>query len=84
MDKTGCFWCALPEKGFGEKGKKYRGGKKGVNIAFIVNAIGESEAKPGNQKTPRCCLTRKGFQFNISVKVMLGCQVKSWIPSLKS
>ena len=28
LDETGCFWKALPEKGFGEKGKKCRGGRK--------------------------------------------------------
>ncbi len=43
LDETGCFWRALPEKGFGEKGKKCRGGKKSkqrVTIAFLVNAAG--------------------------------------------
>ncbi len=28
LDETGCFLRALPEKGFGEKGKECRGGKK--------------------------------------------------------
>ena len=28
LDETGCYWQALPEKGFGEKGKKSKGGKK--------------------------------------------------------
>ena len=28
MDETGCFWKALPEKGFAEKGKVCKGGKK--------------------------------------------------------
>ena len=28
MDESGVFWRALPEKGFGEKGKICRGGKK--------------------------------------------------------
>lgn len=28
LDETGCFWKALPDTGFGEKGKKCKGGKK--------------------------------------------------------
>ena len=44
MDETGCFWKALPEKGFAEKGKACKGGKKSklrLTIAFFVNACGE-------------------------------------------
>ena len=60
LDETGCFWRALPEKGFGEKGKECKGGKKAkqrVTIAFIVNATGESEGKPiviWKSENPRC------------------------------
>ena len=60
LDETGCYWRALPEKGFGEKGKEYKGGKKAkqrVTIAFIVNAAGESEVKPiviWKSENPRC------------------------------
>jgi len=49
FDEIGCFWRALLEKGFGEKGKECKGGKMAkqrVTITFIVNATGESEAKP--------------------------------------
>ena len=28
LDETGCFWKALPDRGFGEKGKQCKGGKK--------------------------------------------------------
>jgi len=91
LDETGCFWHALPEKGFGEKGKECKGGKKAkqrVTIAFIVNATGESEGKPiviGSQKTQHVfkTLIRKGFQSNISIKAKLGCLVKSWTLFLK-
>ena len=40
LDETGCFWRALPQKGFGVKGQECKGGKKAkqrVTIAFIVN-----------------------------------------------
>jgi len=46
LDETGCFWSAIPEKGFGEKDKGCKGGKKAkqrVTIAFIVNAVKESQ-----------------------------------------
>ena len=38
MDETGCFWKALPDKGFGMKGKQCKGGKKSkqrVTVAFL-------------------------------------------------
>ena len=60
LDETGCYWRALPEKGFGEKGKECKGGKKAkqrVTIAFVVNAAGESEVKPiviWKLENPRC------------------------------
>ena len=28
IDKIGCFWRTLPEKGFGKKGQECKGGKK--------------------------------------------------------
>ena len=45
LDETGCFWRALPVKGFGEKGKKCRGGKKlsRVTVVFLVNVAGGKE-----------------------------------------
>lgn len=45
IDETGCFWHALPEKGFGVRGQECKGGKQSklrVTIAFIVNAAGHS------------------------------------------
>ena len=56
LDETGCFWRALPDHGFGQKGK---GGKRSMcrfTIAFLVNADGEKE-KPiviWTSKCPRC------------------------------
>ena len=46
-DETGCFWRALPDRGFAQKGKQCKGGKKSkcrFTIAFLVNADGEKEA----------------------------------------
>ena len=59
LDETGCFWKALPQQGFAEKGKQCRGGKKSkrrFTIAFMVNAAGE-KVKPvviWKSANPRC------------------------------
>ena len=59
MDETGVFWQALPDHGFGQKGKQYFGGKKSkqrVTVAFFVSAAGTKE-KPiliWKSETPRC------------------------------
>lgn len=59
LDKTGCFWKALPEKGFGQKKKECKGGKKTkerLTIAFITNAAGGKEMPIviWKSKKPRC------------------------------
>lgn len=59
MDKMGVFWQALPEHGFGQKGKRCYGGKKTkkrVTLAFFIIASGKKE-KPvfiWKSETPRC------------------------------
>ena len=59
MDETGVFWQALPDRGFGQKGKQCFGGKKSkkrVTLAFFVTASGKKE-KPvfiWKSETPRC------------------------------
>ena len=59
MDETGFFWQALPDRGFGQKGKQcYRGkkSKRRVTLAFFVTASGKKE-KPAfiwKSQTPRC------------------------------
>ena len=43
---AGCYWQALPERGFGQKQKEYKGDKKAkqrITIAVIVNAGGENK-----------------------------------------
>ena len=59
LDETGCFWRALPESGFGERGKKHSGGKKSkkrITITFVVSATGvkENPIVIWNSKSPRC------------------------------
>ena len=47
--KRGVFWKALPDKGFGQKVKECKGGKKckqRFTVTFIVNGVGKSEGKP--------------------------------------
>ena len=46
MDETGLFWRALPDKGFGERGKACKGGKKSkirITVALFVTASGKKE-----------------------------------------
>ena len=43
LDETGVFWQALPDHGFGQKGRQCKGGKKSkqkVTVAFTVTAAG--------------------------------------------
>ncbi len=59
MDETGLFWKALPDSGFGSKGKECKGGKKSKDrftVALFVAASGKKE-KPiviWKSKNPRC------------------------------
>ena len=59
MDETGCFWSALPDKGFGMKRKQCKGGKKckqRMTVALFVNAAGRKETPVVIWKleNPRC------------------------------
>ena len=59
IDETGLFWHALPDRGFGSKGKQCKGGKNSkqrVTVAFFVSAAGKKE-KPisiWRSENPRC------------------------------
>ena len=58
-DKTGCFFCALPDKSLAEEGRRCKGGKKPklqMTVAFFVNAKGEKEEPIviWKSKNPRC------------------------------
>ena len=80
LDETGCFWRALPESGFGERGKKHSGGKKSkkrITIAFLVSATGVKETPIviWNSKSPRCF---RGFDVR-SLLVKYYSQSKSWM-----
>lgn len=49
LDETGCFWKALPDKGFGQRAKECKGGKKSkqrMAVTLIVNAAGAREVMP--------------------------------------
>ena len=37
LDETECFWCALPEYGFGRKGSQCKGGGKAKQRFMIAN-----------------------------------------------
>ena len=59
LDETGCFYKALPDKGFGQRKKICKGGKKAkqrLTIAFIANAAGGKEPPIviWKSKKPRC------------------------------
>lgn len=80
MDESGVFWQALPESGFGQKGKQCKGGKKSkkrVTVAFFVSAAGTKE-KPiviWKSENPRCLK-----RFNkADLPVNYFSQKKSWM-----
>ena len=80
MDETGCFWRSLPDKGFGEKGKKCKGGKKckqRVTVTLLVSAAGEKENPIviWTSKTPRCF---RGIAMD-SLPVKYFHQKKAWM-----
>jgi len=80
LEETVCFWRALPESGFGEKGKKHSGvkkSKKRITIAFLVSATGAKETPVviWSSKSPRCL---RGFDVR-SLAVKYYSQSKSWM-----
>ena len=80
LDETGCFWRALPDHGFGQKGKQCKGGKRSkcrFTIAFLVNADGEKEKTIviWTSKCPRCF---KGFNIS-SLPVQYYHQKNAWM-----
>ena len=80
LDETGVFWKALPERGFGQKSKSCKGGKKSkqrMTIAFIVNAEGGKE-KPiviWKYENPRCFKNTKKQLLPVSYF----SQSKAWM-----
>ena len=76
LDETGCFWRALPDKGFGKKGKTKKS-KHRVTVAFLVSAAGEKEDPIVIWKSaqPRCF---KGVLVS-SLPVKYFHQKKAWM-----
>lgn len=83
MDESGCFFKALPTKGFALKGKKSKGGKKSkqrMTVAFFVSADGGKVGKPiviWKSKTPRCF--KKAIAADTLSKIMYFSDQKSWM-----
>ena len=81
LDETGCFWRALPDKGFSQRTKECKGGKKSnqrMTVTFIVNAAGASEAMPiviWKSEKPRCFEHVKKSQL----PVLYFSQKKAWM-----
>ena len=80
LDETGCFWKALPDHGFVQKGGQCKGGKKSkqrFTIAFLVSAAGDKEPPIviWNRENPRCF---RDFDKN-SLPVKYYHQRKSWM-----
>ena len=80
MDETGIFWRALPDRGFGQKSRSCKGGKKSkqrITVAFFVSASGQKE-KPvviWKSENPRCLQ-----RFNKScLPVSYYSQKKAWM-----
>ena len=78
MDETGVFWQALPDSGFGQRGKQCHGGKQSkrrITIAFFVSASGKTELKPIVSENPRCLK-----RFNkAALPVTYFSQMKAWM-----
>ena len=80
LDETACFWRALPDHSFGERGSQCKGGKKAkqrFTIALIVNANGEKESAIIIWKSinPRCF---KGIDRQ-KLPVQYYSQSKGWM-----
>ena len=59
LDETGCFWKALPNCGFVQKGRECKGGKQSkqrLTVVCIANAAGGKEVPVviGSAENPRC------------------------------
>ena len=79
IDETGCFWKALPDRGFGQKGKECKGGKKCKQRLTVASAAGETETPIviGMSERPRCF---KGVnKSHLPVKYFH--QKKAWMSS---
>ena len=74
LDETGCFWRALPDRGFGEKGKKCKGR---IMVVLITNAVGDKEKAVviGKSENPRCF---RGVD-KPSLPVQYVSQKKAWM-----
>ena len=82
IDETGCFWKALPDRGFGQKGKECKGGKKckqRLTVALMANAAGETKTPVviGMSERPRCF---KGIEKS-HLPVKYFSQKKAWMTS---
>ena len=82
FDETGCFWKALPDKGFARRGEKCHGGKQKkhrMTVALFVNGEGGKETPivVWQSCTPRCF---KGIN-KASLPVKYFNQPKSWMTS---
>ena len=81
LDESGVFWKALPDKGFGQKVKECKGGKRSkqrLTVTFIVNGAGKSESKPivlWRSENPRCF---KGIKKS-ELPVEYYSQAKAWM-----
>ena len=81
LDESGVFWQALPDKGFGQRVRQCKGGKKSkqrITVAFTVNGAGKSEIKPiviWKSNNPRCF---KGVK-KTDLPVEYYSQPKAWM-----
>ena len=80
LDETGCFWKALPDRGFAQKGTSCHGGKKSkerMTVTLLVNAAGDKETAIVVWKSakPRCF---KAIDIN-KLPVTYFSQPKAWM-----
>ena len=83
VDELGLFFKALPEKGFIEKGKKTKGGKKSkqrLTVMFIVFSDGSFVFEPTiiwRSKEPHCFKSYKDLLRLMSVHYFF--DIKTWM-----
>ena len=69
MNDSGCFFKALPSKGFAQKGKKCKGGKKSkqrMTAAFLIRANGGMSQYSSGKAKNHVVLNVKAPHQNLS------------------
>ena len=87
MEEFGAIFKLLPDKGFIEKAKSKKGGKKAkvrLTVAFFVNTAGQEVDEPiiiWKSKKPRCFKNLKGRDLSRPLVAHNFANNKAWMNS---